>query len=64
MVPMTADKNRPPAEPGPASDGHNEAPGIFDSETLFGDSDVVQIRHKGFTYTLRKTRLDKLILTK
>ena len=34
------------------------------STALFGSGSVVQIAHEGETYTLRKTRNDKLILTK
>ena len=36
----------------------------IDSESLFDDSDIVLIEHKGEVYTLRKTRKGKLILTK
>ena len=37
---------------------------IFNSQSLFGDADVIFIEHNGETYTLRKTRQEKLILTK
>lgn len=42
----------------------NTRPGAIDSRTLFRNADVVHIDHQGFTYTLRKTRNGKLILTK
>jgi hemin uptake protein HemP len=34
------------------------------SAALFGETNVILIHHAGDTYTLRKTRNDKLILTK
>lgn len=34
------------------------------SRTLFGSAAVVLIEHEGETYSLRRTRLGKLILTK
>jgi len=34
------------------------------SQELFGESAVVLIEHQGETYSLRRTRLGKLILTK
>lgn len=34
------------------------------SDTLFGGQNTMQISHAGQTYTLRKTRNGKLILTK
>ena len=34
------------------------------SAALFGNGDIVCIQHNGMTYTLRKTRNGKLILTK
>lgn len=36
----------------------------IDSRALFGESREVRIRHHDEIYTLRLTRLDKLILTK
>jgi len=36
----------------------------IDSRTLFGSSEILHIEHHGNTYTLRKTRNGKLILTK
>jgi hemin uptake protein HemP len=37
---------------------------IFDSRTLFGPAREVLITHNGESYSLRLTRLGKLILTK
>lgn len=34
------------------------------SDLLFGAANLVRIQHNGMTYTLRKTRNGKLILTK
>lgn len=51
--------HRPPARaPGAAS-----LVGVS-SETLLGEKSELKIRHNGETYSLRKTRLGKLILTK
>ena len=45
----------------PGADG--PAP-VIDSLALFGNAEVLLIEHRGLTYTLRKTRNGKLILTK
>ena len=45
-------------EPAPVQDGR------LDSESLFGDAEMLLIEHNGETYILRKTRQGKLILTK
>jgi hemin uptake protein HemP len=37
---------------------------VIDSLALFGNAEVLLIEHRGLTYTLRKTRNGKLILTK
>jgi len=37
---------------------------VIDSRTLFGQSREVRITHNGESYSLRLTRLGKLILTK
>ena len=37
---------------------------VIDSQVLFGNLEVLQIDHQGHSYTLRKTRNGKLILTK
>jgi hemin uptake protein HemP len=39
-------------------------PRRIDSAALFGPAAVVLIDHEGETYSLRRTRLGKLILTK
>lgn len=55
----------------PTPDGSVESPGRpkpaerrVNSTDLFGDASVIFIGHEGDTYTLRKTRNGKLILTK
>jgi hemin uptake protein HemP len=50
------------AEPSPSRPGSGER--LLDSRALFGGAQVVLIHHEGSTYTLRKTRNGKLILTK
>lgn len=40
------------------------SPGQVDSTDLLGSHDALMIRHQGESYTLRKTRAGKLILTK
>lgn len=62
-----SDRKPPPTrdrEP-PAPAGH-PAPGPvrIASQALFGDASLVLIEHEGETYSLRRTRLGKLILTK
>jgi hemin uptake protein HemP len=47
------------ATPGPAT-----RPGVLDSVALLGSRNEVEITHQGETYRLRRTRQDKLILTK
>jgi hemin uptake protein HemP len=37
---------------------------VFDSRTLFGQTREIRITHNGESYSLRMTRLGKLILTK
>jgi hemin uptake protein HemP len=37
---------------------------VIDSRALLGKAEVLHIEHQGLTYTLRKTRNGKLILTK
>lgn len=51
--------HRPPART-PAADGD----GCISSDALLGEKSELKIRHNGETYSLRKTRLGKLILTK
>jgi hemin uptake protein HemP len=59
---------KPPPRPEdgfPASaGGTSPAPNRIASRALFGDAAVVLIDHEGETYSLRRTRLGKLILTK
>ncbi len=38
--------------------------GVIDTEHLFGDHDVIEIRHNGEAYRLRITKSGKLILNK
>lgn len=42
----------------------NAGPRRIDSRDLFGEAVVLLIDHGGETYSLRRTRLGKLILTK
>ena len=44
--------------------GEGTRAAVIDSRALFGRAEVLYIDHQGFTYTLRKTRNGKLILTK
>ena len=37
---------------------------VIDSRTLFGQARAIRIAHNGESYSLRMTRLGKLILTK
>lgn len=49
----------------PSTDpGRNSRAAATDSQTLFGNAEILHINHQGLTYTLRKTRNGKLILTK
>lgn len=59
------DRNDPQRET-PRTEGRrtNSGSAPIDSDTLFGTAEALQIDHKGHVYTLRKTRNDKLILTK
>ena len=38
--------------------------GVIDSAALMSDSKLIHIQHRGQIYSLRETRLGKLILTK
>jgi hemin uptake protein HemP len=44
--------------------GEDTRAAVIDSRVLFGKAEVVHIDHRGSTYTLRRTRNGKLILTK
>ena len=54
--------------PAPAREGIHDANGervrTIDSAALLGTARELRIRHQGESYTLRITRLGKLILTK
>ncbi|MDX2218775.1 MAG: hemin uptake protein HemP [Burkholderiales bacterium] len=51
--------HRPPTRAAEAGNGSGVS-----SELLLGEKSELKIRHNGETYSLRKTRLGKLILTK
>jgi len=58
---------KPSTPPQPATPGDRAGlagPRRVASRELFGESAVVLIEHQGETYSLRRTRLGKLILTK
>ncbi len=64
-MPTEIDRTPPgdtPARPDPVR-GPGQ-PRRVASEALFGGGSVVLIDHEGETYSLRRTRLGKLILTK
>lgn len=44
--------------------GRSSAPLVYESRQLLADRDEVLIHHDGVAYRLRRTRQDKLILTK
>ncbi|HTT13190.1 MAG TPA: hemin uptake protein HemP [Burkholderiaceae bacterium] len=54
----------PASEEGTAAVPVGERERVFDSRTLFGPSREIRITHNGESYSLRVTRLGKLILTK
>lgn len=51
----------PPGKPEPAKPGRRL---VLEAEVLFRDGPEVEIKHGRETYRLRRTRGDKLILTK
>ncbi|MBX3671969.1 MAG: hemin uptake protein HemP [Burkholderiales bacterium] len=55
----TQDREAPAPAGAPAA-----GPVRIASRALFGDASLVLIEHEGETYSLRRTRLGKLILTK
>ncbi|MFO8152671.1 hemin uptake protein HemP [Thioalkalivibrio sp.] len=62
---ISTEKRAHPGEQArPAPAGGNVGTAVIDSQVLFGNAQVLQIDHQGHTYTLRKTRNGKLILTK
>jgi hemin uptake protein HemP len=64
--PLSDRKPPPPKETeAPAPTGRAPGnPNRIASQALFGDASLVLIEHEGETYSLRRTRLGKLILTK
>lgn len=60
---MSDDPNQPPSPSEESGEGPI-LPKIVKFETLTRCGDEVWIEHKGQIYRLRKTRQDKLILTK
>lgn len=63
MRPET-ERNDHPRDQMPTDRGGKPRTPAIDSQTLFGNAEVLHIDHLGLTYTLRKTRNGKLILTK
>jgi hemin uptake protein HemP len=64
---MNSPKPKPanPADPQlPAAPEPNAGTEALDSGALLGGRNEVEISHQGETYRLRRTRQDKLILTK
>ena len=62
ILPMPSPKSKPDVSPGAPPPHPRKAP-VLDSATLFGGGNEVVIVHAGREYRLRRTRLDKLILT-
>jgi hemin uptake protein HemP len=58
IEPMPADTEKRSAAP-----THNNQR-VFDSRMLFGQEREIRITHNGASYSLRMTRLGKLLLTK
>ena len=56
-------RSRTPARTRTAPDEAGGRPRAIDSATLFDGAQEIVIRHAGREYRLRRTRLDKLILT-
>lgn len=54
----------PPSGRTPERDGRPAGPPRYTSQALFGAAVEVEIEHQGTVYRLRRTALDKLILTK
>jgi hemin uptake protein HemP len=63
MRPDTEWNSHPPEQPTTQQRG-NARTAVIDSRALFGHAELLHINHQGLTYTLRKTRNGKLILTK
>ena len=58
---VRSEPEQPPAPAAPAD--RHPRPRAIESSSLFGGAQEVVIRHAGREYRLRRTRLDKLILT-
>ena len=58
IEPMPAEKEKRFAAP------VNNSRRVFDSRMLFGQEREIRITHNGESYSLRMTRLGKLLLTK
>jgi hemin uptake protein HemP len=61
---MTSLKRTAPGHPPPLRTTALTPGAGVSSELLLGTGNELKIRHNGETYSLRKTRLGKLILTK
>jgi hemin uptake protein HemP len=63
---MSADQMEPPLQTGrkPSELAPREHERVIDSRALFGQARAIRISHNGESYSLRLTRLGKLILTK
>lgn len=62
---MSLRKTQDERSAGANAAGESEAPPRrTTSRELFGSARILLIEHEGETYALRRTRLDKLILTK
>ena len=57
---MAPDRNTPETDP---ADHPGKPPATVESDRLLGPGGELRIRHEGRIYTLRRTRLGKLILT-
>ena len=57
-------EHAPAHSPAPARRNDERAERVIDSRTLFGLAREIRITHNGESYSLRQTRLGKLILTK
>ena len=54
----------PRGVPVPAATEDRPRAGVIDSGALLADRKLIHIQHRGEVYSLRETRLGKLILTK
>ena len=63
LDPVRNPSTQPAATP-PGREAREPAPPQIDSEELFAGRSEVRIVHQGSVYRLKRTALDKLILTK